>query len=82
MSGPLGPVDPSFRALFGRLMLTVRRRKLKIDSFSEEVPFGGRSRGRSTRRPADEYQIHSVRLSTPPQNRQFDILISNTEILI
>ena len=30
----LGPVDPSFRALSGRLKFTVRRHKFNTDSFS------------------------------------------------
>ena len=35
----LGPVDPSFRALSGRLKFTVRRHKFNKDSFS---PSSGR----------------------------------------
>ena len=31
---PLGPVDPSFRALSGRLTFTVRRNKFNQDSLS------------------------------------------------
>jgi len=31
---PLGPVDPSFRALSGRLKFTVRRHKFNKDSLS------------------------------------------------
>ena len=33
----LGPVDPSFRALSGRLKFTVRGHKLNKDSLSQEV---------------------------------------------
>jgi len=33
-SSPLGPVDPSFRALSGRLKFTARRHKLNKDSLS------------------------------------------------
>ena len=36
-SGPLGPVDPSFRALSGRLNFTVRRHKCNKDSLSGQV---------------------------------------------
>ena len=39
MSSPLGPVDPSFRALPGRLDSTVRRRKFDMYAlFAEGVP--------------------------------------------
>ena len=34
MSSLLGPADPSFRALSGRLKLTVRRHNFKTDSLS------------------------------------------------
>jgi len=37
----LGPVDPSFRALSGRLKLTVRRHKFNTDSFSWQNASGG-----------------------------------------
>ena len=33
---PLGPIDPSFRSLSGRLKLTVRRHKFNKDSPSRE----------------------------------------------
>ena len=33
---PLGPVDPSFRALSGRLKLTVRRHKFNKDSLRSD----------------------------------------------
>ena len=32
LQSPLGPVDPSFRALYGRLKFTVRRHKFNKDS--------------------------------------------------
>ena len=35
---PLGPVDPSFRTLSGRLKFTVRRHEFNKDSFSSEGP--------------------------------------------
>ena len=41
---PLGAVDPSFRALSGRLKFTVRRHKLNEDSVSSA---GGDARARA-----------------------------------
>jgi hypothetical protein len=37
-SSPSGPIDPSFRALSGRLKFTVRRHKFKEDSLSSCHP--------------------------------------------
>ena len=39
-SSRVGPVDPSFRALFGRLQSTVRRHKFNNDSFSGSTTGG------------------------------------------
>ena len=42
---PLGPVDPSFRALSGRIKFTVRRHKLNKDSLLQGVGFRVRRLG-------------------------------------
>ena len=42
---PLGPVDPSFRALSGRLKFTVRRHKFNEDSLLSGYPRAGTACG-------------------------------------
>ena len=62
-SNPLGSVDPSFRALSGRLKLTVRRHKFNKDYLS--TPGSAELRGSSSapRRPS-----HTRRVAPQPLN--------------
>ena len=43
---PLDPVDPSFRALYGRLQSTVRRHKFNQDSLFASLELSGKGGGR------------------------------------
>jgi len=61
----LGPVDPSFRALDGRLKFTVRRHEINKDSFST----GLRQEAQHHHFTQGDFKV-VLQKSTPPQVRQ------------
>ena len=71
-SSLLGPVDPSFRALSGRLMFTVRRHKFNKDSVSLQAVmqklYSEEEQAKSSRQSLAIVQVDTQHCSqeTPP----------------